>query len=309
MLNFAGFWIGWTACVLGAAHGLPWVGPAVAAAVIAAHAIVTPRSVRWWPIVPGAAILGLLVDGTLNAVGAIHYQGVAGATWLPPPWLPALWVLFASTLPGSLRWLLHRPLLAAALAAVAGPVSYASGARLGAINLGRPVVFSLTALAVAWGMSMPVLLAMVRSVGKEVDQEMMMAEKSESPQPGDKDAGRLNPCPSSPNCVSSDADSGDSHYVAPFKLTIAAAEAWPIIRQVIVAQPRTTIVAFDDRSLRAEVRSRIFRFVDDLELRLRADEMIVAVRSASRTGYSDLGVNRKRVERLRMELRQRDVIQ
>jgi len=118
----------------------------------------------------------------------------------------------------------------------------------------------------------------------------------------------LAPCPSSPNCVSSDADPGDSHHVAPFTLAVPAAEAWRVVRQVIEEQPRTRIVAHTDHSLHAECRSRIFRFVDDLELRLRPAEGIIAVRSASRIGHSDLGVNRKRVEALRAELSRRGVI-
>jgi uncharacterized protein (DUF1499 family) len=309
MLNFAGFWLGWVACVLGAANGQQWAGPAVAAVVLGSHAIIAPRSVRWWPIVPGAAVLGLLVDGTLNAAGAIRYEGLASAPWLPPPWLPALWILFASTLPGSLRWLLHRPLLAAALGAVAGPISYAGGARLGAINLGRPMAFSLTALAVAWGVSMPVMIAMVRGLEKERRAQVSDSQQTRSPRSGGTVAGTLAPCPSSPNCVSSEADPGDSHHVAPFELALPAADAWRLVRQVIEEQPRTRIVAYTERSLRAEFRSRIFRFVDDLELQLRVDEGIIAVRSASRIGYSDLGVNRKRIEALRAKLKDRAVIE
>jgi uncharacterized protein (DUF1499 family) len=72
--------------------------------------------------------------------------------------------------------------------------------------------------------------------------------------------------------------------------------------------PRTRIVSRTDASLHAECRSRIFRFVDDLELCLRAAEGIIAVRSASRLGYSDLGVNRSRVEALRAELKKRGMI-
>ena len=120
--------------------------------------------------------------------------------------------------------------------------------------------------------------------------------------------GTLAPCPSRPNCVCSDADPGDSHYVAPFTLVMSAAEAWRLVCRVIEKRPRVRVVAQTDESLHAEFRSRIFRFVDDLELRLRAAERLIAVRSASRLGYSDLGVNRKRVETLRAELKKRGVI-
>jgi uncharacterized protein (DUF1499 family) len=63
-----------------------------------------------------------------------------------------------------------------------------------------------------------------------------------------------------------------------------------------------------DDYLHAECRSALFRFVDDLEIQLRPGEGIAAVRSASRVGYSDLGVNRKRVESLRAELAEAGVV-
>jgi len=119
---------------------------------------------------------------------------------------------------------------------------------------------------------------------------------------------KLPPCPSRPNCVSSDAGPGDPHQVAPFDLAMPAADAWRLVRRVIEGRPRTRIVAHTDRSLRAECRSRFFRFVDDLDLQLRSDEGTIAVRSASRIGYSDFGVNRRRVETLRAELRREGVI-
>jgi len=86
--------------------------------------------------------------------------------------------------------------------------------------------------------------------------------------------------------------------VAPLALAMPAAEAWPLIRRTIEAQPRARIVEATGEYLHAEYRSRLFRFVDDLELHLRPDQRIIAVRSASRLGYSDFGVNRRRVETL-----------
>ena len=72
--------------------------------------------------------------------------------------------------------------------------------------------------------------------------------------------------------------------------------------------PRTRVVERLDDHLHAECRSRLLGFVDDLELELRPEEGLIAVRSASRLGYSDLGVNRRRVETLRAELRRRGVV-
>jgi len=120
--------------------------------------------------------------------------------------------------------------------------------------------------------------------------------------------GRLAPCPSSPNCVSSDARD-PPHRVEPLRLRAAPDAAWAALRQVVLALPRTRIAAEQPGYLHAECESRWLGFVDDLELQLRAQEGQVAVRSASRLGYSDLGVNRQRVEELRAALRGRGVVE
>jgi uncharacterized protein (DUF1499 family) len=119
--------------------------------------------------------------------------------------------------------------------------------------------------------------------------------------------GRLAPCPGSPNCVSSDAADAQ-HGIAPLALAVPAAEAWGAARDAVAALPRTTLVTERPDYLHAECRSALLRFVDDLELHLREAEGLIAVRSASRVGYGDLGVNRRRVEALRSALRARGVV-
>ena len=119
--------------------------------------------------------------------------------------------------------------------------------------------------------------------------------------------GRLASCPDSPNCVASDA-ADISHHVPHFAVVLPVNEAWRLVRETVKDMPRTKIVEITDNYLRAECTSAVFRFVDDLELELRPDERIIAVRSASRTGYSDFGVNRRRVERLRSVLQSRGTI-
>jgi uncharacterized protein (DUF1499 family) len=119
--------------------------------------------------------------------------------------------------------------------------------------------------------------------------------------------GRLRDCPLSPNCVCSDA-SRDSHRVDALRLAKAPAEAWRLVRESVEALPRTRVITATGTYLPAECRSALFGFVDDLELQLRADEGLVAVRSASRIGYSDLGVNRERVRAIRGELVRRGVV-
>ena len=115
------------------------------------------------------------------------------------------------------------------------------------------------------------------------------------------------PCPTSPNCVSSEA--GDPlHAVAPFLLRVPAQEAWPVVREEVAKLPRTRLVVATPTLLEAECRSALFGFVDDLRLELRSGDGTIAVRSASRLGYSDMGVNRHRVEQLRQALVRRGVL-
>ncbi len=110
--------------------------------------------------------------------------------------------------------------------------------------------------------------------------------------------GRLTPCPGSPNCVSSDAGD-DAHRIAPLSFGGDPERAWQRLVDHIESAPEYTIVERDDGYLRAEARTRLLRFVDDVEFHLRPEAGQIAMRSASRVGYSDLGANRRRLERLR----------
>lgn len=123
---------------------------------------------------------------------------------------------------------------------------------------------------------------------------------------GVSDSG-LAPCPPSPNCVSSDARDSN-HAIPPFQLEVSPAAAWPVVHELVSGLPRVQIVEATDVYLYAECKSRLIGFVDDLELHLRPAEGVIAVRSASRVGHSDLGVNRRRLEDLRAVLISRGII-
>ena len=110
--------------------------------------------------------------------------------------------------------------------------------------------------------------------------------------------GRLRACPASPNCVSSDAPDSD-HSVAAFQLVVPLTDGWRAARAAVDELPRTKIITSTDDYLHAECNSAVFGFVDDVELHLRREENLIAVRSAARLGHGDFGVNRKRVEQLR----------
>ena len=118
-----------------------------------------------------------------------------------------------------------------------------------------------------------------------------------TPQTGLTDGG-LRPCPASPNCVISQ-DGDAKHHVDPIAYRLPRAQALARLKTIVAAQPGATIVSETRDYLHAEFRSKIMGFVDDVEFWLPADQPVIHVRSASRVGYSDMGVNRRRVERIR----------
>jgi len=109
--------------------------------------------------------------------------------------------------------------------------------------------------------------------------------------------GRLTDCPSKPNCVSSQA-AGGKQTLIPFQYQGEKNAAFERLKKIILSSERTTIVKETDNYLHVEYKSKIMGFVDDVEF-FFPKEKIIHVRSASRLGYSDFGVNRKRVEHLR----------
>lgn len=117
--------------------------------------------------------------------------------------------------------------------------------------------------------------------------------------------GNLNDCPNSPNCVSSHAqDSG--HAIQAITFAGSPDEAKARILNVINSMKRTNIVTQEDDYIHVEFTSMLFRFVDDVEFYFpqgESNQTLIQVRSASRTGHSDFGVNRKRIEAFREQLK------
>jgi uncharacterized protein (DUF1499 family) len=114
--------------------------------------------------------------------------------------------------------------------------------------------------------------------------------------------GKLAPCPTSPNCVISQGDEDAEHAIAPLAYSGDPAQAIAKLTAIVKAMPRTTIIESTDSYLYAEFASQLLGFVDDVEFYLDPAESVIQVRSASRLGQSDLGVNRQRVEAIRQEL-------
>lgn len=110
--------------------------------------------------------------------------------------------------------------------------------------------------------------------------------------------GDLRPCPDSPNCVSSRSPNPDQ-FVLPISYSGPSGPVRNRLLAVLESMKRVRIVTATDRYIHAEFTSAVFRFVDDVECLLDEADSLIHIRSASRVGYSDLGVNRRRVERIR----------
>lgn len=114
--------------------------------------------------------------------------------------------------------------------------------------------------------------------------------------------GKLAPCPNSPNCVSSQS-SDAAHKIAPLTFTSTPENAIAALKSVIESLPRTKIITESKDYLYAEFKSALLGFVDDVEFYLDRNANVIQVRSASRLGQSDLGVNRQRIETIRAKLK------
>jgi uncharacterized protein (DUF1499 family) len=113
--------------------------------------------------------------------------------------------------------------------------------------------------------------------------------------------GRLAPCPSGPHCVSSQATT-ERHSIEPLAYRSTPAETKRRLKAAVAALPRTRLVTETDNYMHYEVTTLILRYVDDLEFYFDDSARQVHVRSSSRVGYYDFGVNRGRVEAIRSAL-------
>ena len=189
VVDVVGFQGVWWASALSARDGHAFIGPALAAVFVVVHALLTPRGRRAAQVLLAtlAALIGVVVDGVLVEGHALAFPQHAGV--LPSPaWMIGLWAGFALTIETSLSRATSRSSLAALLGAVFGPLSYAAGARLGALSLGAlsvgalslgastsatsatsatPAVddgiSALVACGVAWALAMPLLAALARA--------------------------------------------------------------------------------------------------------------------------------------------------
>ena len=110
--------------------------------------------------------------------------------------------------------------------------------------------------------------------------------------------GSVTLCPGKPNCVSS-MQKDSKFFIEPFRYQVEKAAALAALKEILITQKKTVFVKETADYLHVTFKTKCLGFTDDVEFYFPADKKLIHIRSASRVGYSDLGVNRRRMERLR----------
>ena len=178
-LNIAVFQVGWLSSVIGAAQQMPWLGPLAALAALLIHFRAARRPAEEVMLVLSCAAIGAAFDSFLLLSGWVAYSSGLFSSVLAPYWIITMWMLFATTLNVSMRWLRGRPVLAVLFGAVGAPLAYLTGQKLGGIELSNPVA-ALIALSVGWAVMMPLLMRLSETFdgmsGRPVLQESRIQE-------------------------------------------------------------------------------------------------------------------------------------
>ena len=154
--NFIFFQVGWFACVLGAAHNQAFWAVIGTLLYVFFHIWQSKDRKAEGVLLCKAFLYGVSADSLIMNLGFLGFNDVWPSQYLSPAWMWALWVLVASTINGSLIWLKGRPILGAALGAIAGPLSYEAGMKLGAGNWGMgDKLPGMVLISLVWAVAIP----------------------------------------------------------------------------------------------------------------------------------------------------------
>ena len=169
LVNVVAFYCVWFACILGAVHQWPLIGPLSVLVLLGLHFYFLPNysAGQEWRLLIIAGVLGFVLDSLQAFFGVFSFLQTGTGVWISPVWMVSLWVAFATTLHTSLHWLLGRYGLAALLGAIGGPLSYYAGAQLGALRLNPDSTFSFLVMTLTWGIAMPVLVWLAKDERKK----------------------------------------------------------------------------------------------------------------------------------------------
>jgi hypothetical protein len=163
VINFVAFQLGWFACVLSAANNSPLTGIACAIVILGLHFFLSTQVRRDLILITVIALIGSSWDSLLTWQQLMQFSSGQYHHNLAPAWITAMWLIFATTINVSLRWLYRRYLLAALLGAIAGPLAYQAGSALGAVSLPQPLV-SMIVMSIGWALMMPLFIKLAQRI-------------------------------------------------------------------------------------------------------------------------------------------------
>lgn len=166
LINFFGFQSVWFLSLFGAGTHRSWLGAIALLAFTAWHFRAVPNPRAEFVIVLVACAVGFVVDTAFIQANLLAYAEPLPFAAVAPYWILGMWVNFALTLNGSMRWLHGRYLLSALLGAIGGPLAYVAGIRLGAAELLSSGLVVYGALAGVWALAVPLLVLATERVNR-----------------------------------------------------------------------------------------------------------------------------------------------
>lgn len=163
LINVAGFNAVWFSSVLGAANGMPWLGPLAFVPFCALTLIQGRKAAADVTAMLVCAGVGLILDSSYVWMGLVSYASPWPSAQVLPIWLLTMWLNFAITMNHSLAWLSPRPWLAALFGGFGGATSYYAGFRLGALTFEAPPLLVVTVIGIAWAIALPLLYRWTRT--------------------------------------------------------------------------------------------------------------------------------------------------
>ena len=157
IINFVGFQIGWFATVMGGANNMAWAGTLAALVIVALHLWRTKNRQNEALLIVIAAAIGTVWESSLVALGITWYPSGTLINGAAPHWIIAMWMLFATTINVSMRWMRGRWWLAAMAGAVSGPLAFYAGYRLDGV-LFPNFWLAMLVLAIGWAIFLPLLI-------------------------------------------------------------------------------------------------------------------------------------------------------
>ena len=169
LINLLSFKTGWVASVASAAASVPVLGAAAAAGVVGFHLarVQNVRAEAWLLIL--VALIGLAWESALVWAGLINYDTGFLVPGFAPYWIVAMWVLFATTLNISMRWLRKNAIVTSLVGAIGGPLAFVAGESMGAVSFTNPSM-SLIVIGIGWALLLPFLVKLATHFdGQPVD--------------------------------------------------------------------------------------------------------------------------------------------